>query len=79
MCKFCDFTGTTLSNIIQHHKELHADRIPPFYKCDHCVFYSEKNKTVKKHSTKKHGKKFLAYKCKTCGKKTANFKNFTDH
>ena len=79
MCKFCEFTGTTISNIIQHHKELHADKIPPFYKCDHCVFYSEKNKTVKKHSTKKHGKKFLAYKCRACGKKTANFKNFTDH
>ena len=57
MCKFCEFTGATISNIIQHHKELHADKIPPFYKCDHCVFYSEKNKTVKKHSTKKHGKK----------------------
>ena len=78
-CKYCSFTGTTVTNIIQHHKEFHQDKLPPFYKCDHCVFYSEKNKIVKKHSTNKHGKKYFAYKCQACGKQTANFKTFSDH
>ena len=79
LCKFCDFTGTTITNLIQHHKESHEDKPPPFYKCDFCDFCHEKNKTVKKHSTMKHGKKFYAYKCQTCNKQMANFKSFKDH
>ena len=79
VCKFCEFTAVSITNIIQHHKKVHEDKTPPFFKCDHCDFYHVKNKTVKKHSTIKHGKKFFAYQCQTCGKQMAIFKAYKDH
>ena len=78
-CSYCDFSSSSVINIIKHHSELHEDESPPFFKCYYCEFYHKKKRAVQEHSRTIHGKHFIPYKCKTCGKKIGKIQTFRDH
>jgi len=78
-CSFCEFSSTSVIDIIQHHSEFHEDETPPYFKCNHCEFFAKKKRAVQEHSRKIHGKHFIPYKCRTCGKKIGKIQTFRDH
>jgi len=79
LCSFCDFSSTSIIDILQHHRDLHEYEIPPFFKCNDCDFFHRKKKIVKDHCLERHGKTFVPYKCKTCSQRKYRIQTFRGH
>jgi hypothetical protein len=54
-CKFCLEAATSISEIIQHHKDYHEIQAMPFFQCENCDFVSEKISETRSHSKSVHG------------------------
>ena len=79
-CKFCLEAATSISEIIQHHKDYHEIQAMPFFQCENCDFVSEKISETRSHSKSVHGlDDYRPYKCKHCELTSDNLLNFARH
>ena len=79
-CKFCLEAATSISEIIQHHKDYHEIQAMPFFQCENCDFVSDKISETRSHSKSVHGiDDYRPYKCKHCELTSDNLLNFARH